>query len=73
MKTYLHMWHHPIYNELYKDSTEVEATLLSNLDNFVSKSIIPLSQSSEKAKKFTHAVCKMIARDIHFVSFVDDI
>ena len=67
------MWHRPIHDELYKDSTEVKAISSSTLDNFVSKHITPLSQSFEKAKKLTRAVCEMIARDICPISIVNDI
>ena len=65
--------HRPIHDELYKDSTEVEAISSSTLDNFVSKRITPLSQSFEKAKKLTCAVCELIARDICPISIVNDI
>ena len=73
LKTHLHTWHRPIHDELYKDSIEVETTSSSTLDNFVSKRITPLSQSSEKAKKLTHAICEMIARDVHPISIVNDV
>ena len=53
-----------IHDELYQESAAVaEGTLLSPLDDFV-KHVMTLLQSSERVKKLTHAVCKMIARDI---------
>ena len=33
------------------------------------KCVTPLPQSSERAQKLTHAVCKMIARDIRPSTF----
>ena len=73
LKTHLHTWHCPIHDELYKDSIEVETTSSSTLDNFVSKRVTPLSQSSEKAKKLTRAVCEMIARDVRPISIINDV
>ena len=73
LRNHLHMWHRLIHDELYKDSAAVaEATSSSTLDDFVSKRVIPLPQSSEKVKKLTCAVCDMIARDIRPISIVND-
>ena len=35
LKSHLHTWHRLIHDELYKDSTEEEATSSSTMDNFV--------------------------------------
>ena len=46
LKTHLHRWHHSTYDELFQDSTEVEATSPSMLENykFVSKrAVTPIS------------------------------
>ena len=70
---HLHTWHRLIHDELYEDSAAVaEATSTSTLDDFVSKRVIPLPQSSEKAKKLTRAVCEMIARDIWPIIIVNN-
>ena len=50
----------------------MDGTLLSTLDNFV-KCITLLPQFSEKAKKLTHAICEMIARDIRLITIVNEI
>ena len=73
LKNHLYTWHRLIHDGLYQESTTVvERTLPSTLDDFV-KRVTPLPQSSEKAKKLTHAICEMIVRDIRLISIVNDI
>ena len=72
LKIILYTWHHLVHDELYESAAIVEGTSSLTLDNFV-KHIVPLPQSSEKAKKLTRAICEMIARDIWPISIINDI
>jgi len=65
--------HCSIYFELFKNLADVAETMSSTLYSFITKCVTPLPELSDKAKKLTHAICEIIAKDIQPISIVNDV
>ena len=77
LKMHLYTWHRQLHDKPFQESTEIAQTSTrrtqGTMDDFVRyTNPVTLPYASERVKKLTCAVCKMIARDIHPISIVDD-
>ena len=74
---HLYTWHRQLHDEPFKEfleTTQASTQLTQGtMDDFVCyTNTATLPHTSERARKLTHTISEMIARDIHPISIVDD-